>query len=144
MKEQGTGGSIVLIASVAAHCATPGKSISGYCATKGAVLALTRALADELIPYNIRVNSISPGYYKPIAFYTLLSLTRDNSFILTDMTIQNIGARPNIIQEIESHIPSGKIGDRRDLKGAVVLLLSDASAYTTGSDLLIDGGLVAH
>ena len=62
MKEQGTGGSILTIASVAAHCAVPGKVISGYCATKGGVLALTRAMADELIPYNIRVNSISPGY----------------------------------------------------------------------------------
>lgn len=62
MKEQGTGGSILTIASIGAHCAVPGKVISAYCATKGGVLAVTRAMADELIPYNIRVNSISPGY----------------------------------------------------------------------------------
>jgi NAD(P)-dependent dehydrogenase (short-subunit alcohol dehydrogenase family) len=126
MIAQGTGGSLLTVASVGAHIATPGKSISAYCATKGGVLSMTRAVADELIPYNIRCNSISPGY------------------ILTDMTIRNIDTRPNVIKEIEANIPSGKLGDRRDLKGAVVLLLSDASAYTTGTDLCIDGGLVAH
>jgi sorbose reductase len=62
MKAQGTGGSILTVASVGAHCAVPGKLIAGYCATKGGVLAMTRAMADELIPWNIRVNSISPGF----------------------------------------------------------------------------------
>ncbi|OBT73468.1 hypothetical protein VF21_07290 [Pseudogymnoascus sp. 05NY08] len=126
MKAQGTGGSILTVASVGAHCAVPGKLIAGYCATKGGVLAMTRAMADELIPWNIRVNSISPGY------------------ILTDMTIRNIDQRPNVIAELEENVPMRKLGDRRDLKGAVVLLLSEASAYTTGTDLCIDGGLVAH
>jgi sorbose reductase len=63
---------------------------------------------------------------------------------MTDMTVENIDQRPNIIQELEANIPMRKLGDRRDLKGAVVLLLSEASAYTTGTDLCIDGGLVAH
>jgi NAD(P)-dependent dehydrogenase (short-subunit alcohol dehydrogenase family) len=63
---------------------------------------------------------------------------------MTDMTVKNIDQRPNIIQELEANIPMRKLGDRRDLKGAVVLLLSEASAYTTGTDLCIDGGLVAH
>ncbi|KAK2813956.1 hypothetical protein FQN50_000357 [Emmonsiellopsis sp. PD_5] len=126
MKEQGTGGSIVMIASIAAHGSVPGKSVSGYCFTKGAILAGCRALADELIPYKIRVNTISPGY------------------ILTDMTINNIATRPTILQDLPTNIPMGHIGDRRDLKGAIVLLLSEASAYTTGSDVIIDGGMIAH
>ncbi|KAK2749544.1 hypothetical protein FQN55_003244 [Onygenales sp. PD_40] len=126
MKEQGTGGSIVMIASIAAHGSVPGKSVSGYCFTKGAILAGCRALADELTPYKIRVNTISPGY------------------ILTDMTINNIATRPTILQDLPKNIPMGHIGDRRDLKGAVVLLLSEASAYTTGSDVIIDGGMIAH
>ncbi|PGH03981.1 hypothetical protein AJ79_07213 [Helicocarpus griseus UAMH5409] len=126
MKAQGTGGSIVMIASIAGHNSCPGKSVSGYCFTKGAILAGCRALADELVQYNIRVNTISPGY------------------ILTDMTVANIAARPTILQDLPKNIPMGHIGDRRDLKGAIVLLLSQASAYTTGTDLIIDGGLVAH
>jgi sorbose reductase len=65
-------------------------------------------------------------------------------YILTDMTIRSIDQRPNVIAEIEENVPMRKLGDRRDLKGAVVLLLSEASAYTTGTDLCIDGGLVAH
>ena len=62
MLKQGTPGSIALIASICAHQAAPGHKLSGYHASKGAVLMLARALAVELAPLNIRVNSISPGY----------------------------------------------------------------------------------
>lgn len=64
--------------------------------------------------------------------------------MLTDMAIRDIDKRPNILQELSEKVPMGRVGDRGDLKGAVVLLLSNASAYTTGSDLIIDGGLVSH
>lgn len=56
------GGSIVLIASVAAYVASKGQTTSDYCASKGAVLALAKALGVELAMKGIRVNSISPGY----------------------------------------------------------------------------------
>lgn len=60
--KQGTPGSVVLIASICAHRASPGHKLSGYNASKGAVLMFGRALAVELAPMNIRINSISPGY----------------------------------------------------------------------------------
>jgi len=62
MRKQDTPGSIVLVASICAHQAAPGHKLSGYHASKGAVLMLAKALAVELAPHNIRVNSISPGY----------------------------------------------------------------------------------
>ncbi|RVX70820.1 hypothetical protein B0A52_05471 [Exophiala mesophila] len=126
MVAQGTPGSILLVSSIGAHCSVPGKTVSAYCASKGAVLSLCRAIADELVQYNIRVNTISPG------------------FMLTDMAIRDIDKRPNILQELSANVPMRRVGDRRDLKGAVAVLLSNASAYTTGSDLIIDGGLVSH
>ncbi len=55
------GGSIVLIASIAAHVASKGQTTSDYCASKGAVLSLAKALGVELAAFGIRVNSISPG-----------------------------------------------------------------------------------
>ena len=64
--------------------------------------------------------------------------------MLTDMAIRDIDKRPNILQELSANVPMRRVGDRRDLKGAVAVLLSNASAYTTGSDLIIDGGLVSH
>lgn len=64
--------------------------------------------------------------------------------MLTDMAIRDLDKRPNILEELRAKVPMGRMGDRRDLKGSVVLLLSSASAYMTGSDLIIDGGLVSH
>jgi len=61
MVAQKTGGSIVMIASIAAHCAVPSQHLSGYACSKGAVKALMQQLAVELAPFNIRVNTISPG-----------------------------------------------------------------------------------
>lgn len=60
--KQESPGSVVLIASLCAHQAAPGHKLAGYHASKGAVLMFGRALAVELAPMNIRVNSISPGY----------------------------------------------------------------------------------
>lgn len=62
MKLQGNGGSIVMVASVAAHLSSPALPISAYTASKGAVKALSHALTVELGPAGIRVNTISPGY----------------------------------------------------------------------------------
>lgn len=62
MLKQETPGSIVLIASISAYRCTPGHKLSGYNASKGAVLNLGRCLSAELAPHNIRVNSISPSY----------------------------------------------------------------------------------
>lgn len=159
MITQGEGGSILLVSSIGAHCSVPGKAVSAYCASKGAVVALCRAIADELVHHNIRVNTISPGYVclagrniysfsSPIFIFkfvrSLLTEIQNPRFMLTDMAVRDIDKRPNILEELSAKVPMGRMGDRRDLKGAVVLLLSSASAYMTGSDLIIDGGLVSH
>ncbi|KAK4899875.1 hypothetical protein LTR28_001469, partial [Elasticomyces elasticus] len=114
MVKQKTPGSIVMIASIAAHHAVPSQHLSGYSCSKGAVHALMQQLAVELAPMQIRVNSVSPGY------------------IFTDMTA-GLGVQyPEIVALFESEPPMKRMGDRCDLKTPVVHLLSDAAAYTTG------------
>lgn len=119
------GGSIVLIASIAAYVASKGQSTSDYCASKGAVVALAKALGVELAAYGIRVNSISPGY------------------MLTDMTSDLAKQYPWLGDIMRTEPPMRRIGDRTDLKAPVVYLLSDASAYHTSDDILITGGIHA-
>lgn len=86
---------------------------------------LTRALAVELAPDQIRVNSISPGY------------------IESDMTRNLRQQYPHLVEIMHKTPPMKRIGNTDDLTGAVVYLLSDASAYTTGSDIPVTGGLHA-
>ncbi|KAH7141723.1 hypothetical protein EDB81DRAFT_948148 [Dactylonectria macrodidyma] len=123
MKKQGHGGSIVLVASVTAHTVLPQHRMSAYGATKGAIKTLSEALAVELAPFKIRVNTISPG------------------FIDTEMTQEVRQARPEMSEIMTKTPPLQRIGKRDDLTGAVVYLLSDASSYTTGADIAITGGL---
>lgn len=119
------GGSIVLIASIAAYVASKGQSTSDYCCSKGAVVALAKALGVELAAFGIRVNSISPGY------------------MLTDMTVQQATQFPHLGDIMRNEPPMRRIGDRVDLKAPVVYLLSNASAYHTSDDILITGGIHA-
>ncbi|PMD52823.1 NAD(P)-binding protein [Hyaloscypha bicolor E] len=118
-------GSIVLIASIAAHRASKGQFLSDYCTSKGAVASMAKALAVELAEKSIRVNYISPGY------------------IMTDMTLAISDTRPGLAKIFVDDPPMKRMGDRTDLKGAAVYLLSDSSAYMTGGELLITGGLHA-
>lgn len=115
-----TSGSIVTIASIAAHRAIPGQHVSIYGASKAAVKLVTKTLAVELAPYKIRVNSISPG------------------FISTDMSKQFAH-----LEDVFNRVPpAGRIGQREDLALAVAYLLSPVGAgYTTGSDIPVTGGL---
>ncbi|EPE08052.1 short-chain dehydrogenase reductase sdr [Ophiostoma piceae UAMH 11346] len=119
------GGSIVFIASIAAHVASKGQTTSDYCASKGAVVSLAKALGVELSSIGVRVNSISPGY------------------MLTDMTIDLCDKYPWLADIMTNEPPMRRIGDRTDLKVPVVYLLSDASAYHTSDDILITGGIHA-
>lgn len=125
MLKQGSPGSIVLIASICAHQVAPGHLLSGYHASKGAVLMLGRGLAAELAPHKIRVNSISPGY------------------IDSDMTRNLRKQHPHLVEIMHKTPPMKRIGNPNDLTGAAIYLLSDASSYTTGTDILITGGLHA-
>ena len=125
MEKQGTGGRLVLIASVCAYCAIPGHRLSAYHASKGAVKMLTTALSVELAPQGITVNSISPGYTE------------------SDMTKTLRKEHPHLVELMHTTPPLKRIGNRNDLMGAAVYLLSDAASYTTGTDILVDGGLHA-
>lgn len=125
MVEQKSGGSIVLIASMGGHNVTPGQKTSAYMASKAAIIGLAKALGVELAPYKIRCNSISPSY------------------IETDMVRELAKHDPNLALYSNTIPPLGRIGTRNDLNPAIVYLLSDASSYTTGSDILITGALHA-
>ncbi|OKL61211.1 hypothetical protein UA08_03584 [Talaromyces atroroseus] len=102
-------GSIVLIASVAAYVASKGQTTSDYCSSKGAVVALAKALGVELAGKKIRVNSISPGY------------------MVTDMTLDLCNRMPWLAEVMNNEPPMRRMGDRTDLKVPVVYLLSDAT-----------------
>ena len=125
MAKQGTGGSIVLVASVCAHVALPGSRLSSYHASKGAVKMLSTALSIELAPHKIRCNIISPGY------------------IESDMTKALREQVPEYYEIMHTEPPLKRIGDRNDLAPAIVYLLSDAASYTTGAEILVTGGIHA-
>lgn len=116
-------GSVVMIASVAAHQSSNHQFTSDYCSSKGAVVSLKNQLAVELAKDDIRVNCISPGY---IATETLLRFAQ---------------ARPEIAEVCMTEPPAHRMGNRGELKGAVVYLLSEASSYMSGSEMLITGAL---
>jgi sorbose reductase len=124
MKVRGKG-SIVMISSIAAGTAIPAETMPAYGASKAFVKSLGLHLGVELGPLNIRVNSISPGY------------------IRTDMTAKVALQSPRLLELFSEAPPMKRIGERTDLIGAAIYLLSEASAYTTASDMLITGGLHA-
>lgn len=118
MIKEGKAGSIVNTASMSAHIINTPQTIANYCASKGGVLLLTKALAVEWAPYNIRVNCVSPGY----------------------MATELVAEMKNMHEGWISKIPAGRLGVPEDLAGAYLYLLSDAARYTTGTDLIVDGG----
>src|SRR5271165_5236709 len=116
--------SIVLNASVNAHIGMPNTTVYG--ASKAALLSLTRTLSGELISRGIRVNAVSPG---PIAtpLYDKLGLS--------EADLKSVAA------SIQSQVPAGRFGKPGEIASAIVFLASDESAFTVGSELLIDGGM---
>jgi NAD(P)-dependent dehydrogenase (short-subunit alcohol dehydrogenase family) len=130
MERQG-GGSIVNIASVAAHRWT-GISYASYYATKGAVVSLSRAIALEFANKGIRCNSVSPGLMNtPMVHHSLTSAYGKE------------GDVDNLIRVRTSQCPMGHMGTGWDTAHAVLFLASDEARYITGIDLIVDGGLTA-
>ena len=119
MVRLGHGGSIINIASILGIAVE--KGVPAYCASKAAVIQLTRAMALELARHEIRVNAIAPGY------------------IETDMTRDVVSGESG--QRLRKRIPQRRFGEAADLDGALLLLASKASRYMTGSIITIDGGL---
>jgi NAD(P)-dependent dehydrogenase (short-subunit alcohol dehydrogenase family) len=119
----GRGGAIVNLSSQMGHVGAAGRSV--YCATKHAVEGLTKALAVELAPHGIRVNSVAP------------------TFVETPMTAPFL-ADEAFRAEVTGRIPLGRIGTVSDVTGAVVFLASPAACLVTGTSLVVDGGWTAQ
>ncbi|WP_128253762.1 SDR family NAD(P)-dependent oxidoreductase [Falsirhodobacter deserti] len=123
MREQKSG-SIVNLSSVSAQ---RGGGIFGgphYSAAKAGVLGLTKAMARELAPANVRVNAICPG------------------FIATDITAGKL--TPEQDKMILEGIPMGRAGEASDVAGCALFLASSLSAYVTGSEVDVNGGSLIH
>lgn len=112
-------GSIINMASIAGESGVAGQAV--YSATKGAVIALTKALAKELSPQGIRINAIAPG------------------IIDTDL-IKNIA--PDKIQENITKISLGRLGYPEEIAKAAAFLASEQSSYITGEILNVNGGII--
>ena len=116
-------GSIINMSSQMGHVGGPTRTV--YCATKHAMEGFTKAMAIELAPHKIRVNTLAP------------------TFIETPMTrpfFQNQAFREDTLRRIKL----GRLGQLEDLTGAIVFLASDASSLMTGTSMVIDGGWTAE
>jgi len=126
MKKQG-GGKIINVASVDGHKPEPGVSV--YSISKAGCRMITKAFAMELAGANIQVNTIAPG---PID----TKMMNSHWFHLSAEEARK--AR----EAMEKALPTGRIGKPEEIAGAAVYLASDASNYTTGAEIVIDGGLL--
>ena len=116
-------GSIINLSSVRGIRGYTGGN-SAYCGTKGAVELITKTLAIEMAPYNVRVNALGP------------------SLIITQGTI-HIQKDPKLAEKYKALIPLGRLGQVEDLVGPAIFLASDASGFVTGQTLFVDGGTTA-
>jgi NAD(P)-dependent dehydrogenase (short-subunit alcohol dehydrogenase family) len=116
--------SVILNASINAHIGMPNTSVYG--ASKAALLSLARTLSGELIARGIRVNAVSPG---PTATPLYGKLGLSTADLKT------------VSESLQKQLPVGRFGAPSEIASAVVYLASDESAFTVGSELIIDGGL---
>ena len=120
---QNSGGCIVNIASIGAFVG--GADIAGYCATKGGVVALTKALAMHGAPNNIRVCAVAPTYV--------------DSEMLNDVE-QNFSSRDEMLKNMAQLVPIGRVAVPDDIANVIAFLLSPGAGMITGSTLYVDGG----
>ncbi|MGQ0831283.1 MAG: SDR family NAD(P)-dependent oxidoreductase [Microthrixaceae bacterium] len=118
-------GTIINIASVLGLVASTPIKQASYCATKGAVVNLTRELGAQWARKGVRVNALAPGWFRSE---------------MTELMFEDQGARDFMTR----NCPMGRAGDVHELDGALLFLASDASSYMTGQTLTIDGGWVAR
>nr|WP_304377977.1 SDR family oxidoreductase [Rhizobium alvei] len=118
MKEAGNGGSLINIASILGIRVAG--NVAAYAAAKAGVIQLTRSLALEWARFDIRVNALCPGY------------------IETDLNREFFASEAG--QALIRRIPQRRLGQVDDLRGALLLLASDASRFITGTEIVVDGG----
>jgi NAD(P)-dependent dehydrogenase (short-subunit alcohol dehydrogenase family) len=121
--EAGRPGSIINVSSQMGHVGGPNRTV--YCATKHAMEGFTKAMAIELAPRGIRVNTLAP------------------TFIETPLT-RPFFENKAFLDDTLRRIKLGRLGQLHELTGAIVFLASDASALMTGSSLAVDGGWTAE
>ncbi|KUJ84481.1 NAD(P)-dependent oxidoreductase [Microbulbifer flavimaris] len=116
-------GSIINITSQMGHIGAANRTV--YCMTKHAIEGLTKAMAVELAPHGIRVNSVAP------------------TFISTPLTAPMF-ENPEFYAEVISKIPLARVGNTEEVANAVTYLASDLSSLTTGDSIKVDGGWTAQ
>jgi NAD(P)-dependent dehydrogenase (short-subunit alcohol dehydrogenase family) len=116
-------GTVINIASVSGLGGEP--DLTAYCASKGAVISFTQALAIEWARHNVTVNAIAPGYFRTD---------------LNKQALDDIKTGPRIV----GHIPLRRVGQPEELGPLVVYMASDAAAFMTGSVVVLDGGQMAR
>ncbi|WP_367110655.1 SDR family oxidoreductase [uncultured Psychrobacter sp.] len=121
MREQGDG---VILNTASVNGIVAGDKQGIYSITKAAVISMTKAFAKECGPLNIRVNALLPG----------LTDTKFASALTTNEKVLNMALHA---------IPLGRVADPDEMAGTVLYLVSDASSYTTGACVLVDGGMLA-
>lgn len=122
MKEAG-GGSIINVGSISALVGFS-RPQDAYTAAKGALISLTKSLAVQYGPDNIRANVIHPGII-------------DTPMQATEM------AKPEWVEDVVGSIPLRRVGQPRDIANAALFLASDEASWVTGAELLVDGGFIA-
>jgi len=120
MISQGEGGSIVNISSVMGI--NPARLQCAFTVAKAGVIMMSRVMALELAPYNIRVNCLCPGS------------------IMTEKTYAKFYSDPVKSESLLSHVPMKRAGNADEIADGILYLSSDYSSYTTGNNLVIDGG----
>ncbi len=119
-------GSVIMMSSMASY--KPLSGVWAYDAAKSGVLNLTEGLAKELAPHGIRVNGIAPGFF----------IGHQNRALLIDEQTGELTTRGKAIL---AHTPFGRFGEKSELCGAVIFLISDkASGFVTGVTIPVDGG----
>lgn len=116
-------GIIINMSSV--HEEIPFPHFAAYCVSKGGLKMLTRNLATELAPMNIRINNVAPG-----AIATPIN--------------EKLLETPELLQKVLNNIPQRRMGKPADVAGVVAFLASEDAGYVTGSTYFVDGGLTYH
>ena len=116
-------GKVIIIGSV--HGIRSWSTLTAYSAAKRGLKSLNRIMALELAPYGINVNLVSPG-------------------LIATPAVQNLATNEEYVTQFTREIPLGRMGEPSEIANAVLFLASDDSNYMTGSEMVIDGGLLLH